>query len=93
MNYLKQFGFSNADIEEIEELIDDSDYLEYTLKQDKVCDIINYFKSIGITNIKDLLIVKGYLFYEPLEEIKDEIKIGMVPYINADISYLDRIGI
>ena len=93
MNYLKQFGFSNADIEDIEEQIDDIDYLEYTLKKEKVCDIIKYLKSIGITNIKDLLIVKGYLFYEPLEDIKEEIKVGMVPYINADISYLDRVGI
>ena len=93
MNYLMQFGLSDMDIEEIEEQIDDFDYIEYTLKQDKVCDVINYFKSIGITNIKDLLIVKGYLFYEPLEELKSEIKIEMVPYINADVSYLDRVGI
>ena len=93
MNYLEKYGLSKEDIDEIIEHIDQNDYLEFNLKEDKICSIIDYLVSIGVTNIKELIMYKSYIFYELLEVIKNKIRKEIVPYINEDIAYLDMIGI
>ena len=93
MNYLKEYNLNDDDIKEIIDNIDDADYNEYVTKEDKIKSILDYFKSIGITNLKDLLMNKSYLFYETLEVIKNRIRKELVTYINEDIAYLDTIGI
>ena len=93
MNYLKDYNLSDDDINEIIDTIDSTDYNEYITKEDKIKSMLDYFVSIGITNIKDLLMYKSYLFYETLEVIKNKIRKEIVSYINEDIAYLDMIGI
>ena len=93
MNYLERYGLSEKDINDLINQIDEHDYLQYTLNEDDICNIVDYLLSIGIINIKDLLMYKSYIFYDSLEVIKKKLVKEIVPFINEDIDYLDKIGL
>lgn len=94
MDYFKNYGLTDEDIEEIEEFLSDDDINNYYISELKVIEILDYLKSIGIKNIKDILKYKSNIFYESVNNIKKNIKKDpmIISLINEDIQNFDRIG-
>ena len=92
MEYLKKYNLSDEDINEIVEFIDDMDNKELNFNRKNVESILDYFVSIGITCIKDLLMYKTYIFYDSVNRIKsafnncDE---NTITSINNDVMNID----
>lgn len=94
MDYFKNYGLTNEEIKELEEFLDNDDINNYYVFELKVSSILDYFNSIGITNIKDILKYKSNIFYESIENIQKNIpndKI-IIDLINEDVNNLDRMG-
>ena len=81
MEYLTKYNLTTEDIRDITSSIDEDDKLELDLNEERVSSIIDYFLSIGITNIKDIIITKPNLFYDDVNSIKERIE----KYSNTDI--------
>lgn len=81
MEYLTKYNLTTEDIRDITSSIDEDDKLELDLNEERVSSIIDYFLSIGITNIKDIIIMKPNLFYDDVNSIKERIK----KYSNTNI--------
>lgn len=91
MNYLEGFNLSLDDINDILRNIDEQDRLEFDYNEDKIKKIIKYFLSKKITNIKDIIINKTYIFYEDYDKIKsilDKLTKEQIDLINSDASNL-----
>lgn len=91
MNYLEGFNLSLDDINDILRNIDEQDKLEFDYNEDKIKKIIKYFLSKKITNIKDIIINKTYIFYEDYDKIKsilDKLTKEQIDLINSDASNL-----
>ena len=91
MNYLEGFNLSLDDINDILRNIDEQDKLEFDYNEDKIKKIIKYFLSKKITNIKDIIINKTYIFYEDYDKIKsilDKLTKEQIDLINNDASNL-----
>ncbi len=94
MNYIKNYGLTDEDIKEIEEYLSDEDINNYYVSELRVAEILDYLKSLGIKNIKDILMYKSNIFYESVNTIKKNIpndKI-IIELINEDYQNLDRLG-
>ena len=97
MEYLKKYNLTDEDINEIINSIDEMDINEISMKESKIEEILRYFISIGITNLKDIIIYKTYLLYDDVEVIKDKINkygnINIIKLINEDAINFDLIGL
>lgn len=97
MEYLKKFNLTDEDLIEIKNSVDEMDLNEITMKEEKIETILKYFISIGITNIKDIIIYKTYLLYDDIDNIKDKINkysnINIIKLINEDAINFDLIGL
>lgn len=97
MEYLKQFNLTNEDIDDIFNAIDDMDINELIMHESRVIAIIKYFNSIGLYDLKSILIARPNLFYEEVEYIKNGFeKYGVeqaVSLINENIMNFDLIGL
>lgn len=94
MNYIKNYGLTDEDIKEIEEYLSDEEINNYYVSELRVTEILDYLKSLGIKNIKDILMYKSNIFYESVNTIKKNIpndKI-IIELINEDYQNLDRLG-
>ena len=94
MSYIKNYGLTDEDIKEIEEYLSDEDINNYYVSELRVAEILDYLKSLGIKNIKDILMYKSNIFYESVNTIKKNIpndKI-IIELINEDYQNLDRLG-
>ncbi|HIR59636.1 MAG TPA: hypothetical protein IAB38_06250 [Candidatus Onthousia excrementipullorum] len=81
MEYLTKYNLTTEDIRDITSSIDEDDKLELDLNEERVSSIIDYFLLIGITNIKDIIIMKPNLFYDDVNSIKERIE----KYSNTNI--------
>lgn len=96
MNYLKDYNLTDQDLLDIEEKVDEEDIFEISNNKERVQKIIDFLLSIGITNIKDILIFKSEMFYDDVETIKDkllECDRSMINLINENVFNFDLIGI
>ncbi len=94
MDYFKDYGLSEEDINEFEEYLSMDDINNYYVGELKITKILDYLNSIGIKNIKDILKYKSNIFYESIDNIKKNIpndKI-IIELINEDYQNLDRLG-
>ncbi len=94
MDYLKKYNLTDLDIIDIKENLDDLDYEEFLNNQENIENIIKYLLNIGISNIKDILKYKPYIFYDSLDTIKSKIdKIeNFVDLANENIVNFQLIG-
>ena len=97
MEYLKIFNLTDEDIKDITNSIDEMDINEISMKEEKVIEILKYFISMGITNIKDIIIYKTYLLYDDIETIKEKFNkdsnINIIKLITEDAVNLELIGL
>ncbi len=96
MMYLTEFGLSEEDIKDIYDSIDDEDRFILMASISDVEEILEYFKSLGFNNLKELLIEKTLLFYRKPYAIKELIEESDVPdlvnKLKEDINNFELIG-
>lgn len=96
MDYLKKYNLNDEDIKEIIDTIDEMDYNELIFNQENVETILRYFIGLGITNLKNILMYKTYIFYDSIESIKESFikcDINTIKLINEDIMNFELIGL
>lgn len=97
MEYLTKYNLTTEDIKDITNFIDEGDKLELELNEERVSSIIDYFLSIGLTNIKDIIITKPNLFYDDVNSIKMRIEkysnTNIIELLKEDPINFDLIGI
>ena len=97
MEYLAKYNLTTEDIKDITNFIDEGDKLELELNEERVSSIIDYFLSIGLTNIKDIIITKPNLFYDDVNSIKMRIEkysnTNIIELLKEDPINFDLIGI
>ena len=96
MDYLTKYNLTNEDIKDIINSIDEDDKLELELNEERVSSIIDYLLSIGLTNIKDIIINKPNLFYDDVNSIKMRIEkhsnTNIIELLKEDPINFDLIG-
>lgn len=96
MEYLTKYNLTAEDINDIVNTIDEEDKLELELNEERVSSIIDYFLSIGLTNIKDIIINKPNLFYDDVNSIKERIEkhsnTNIIELLKEDAINFDLIG-
>lgn len=96
MEYLTKYNLTTEDIKDITSSIDEDDKLELELNEERVSSIIDYFLSIGLTNIKDIIINKPNLFYDDVNSIKERIEkhsnTNIIELLKEDAINFDLIG-
>ena len=96
MEYLTKYNLTTEDIKDITSSIDEDDKLELELNEERVSSIIDYFLSIGLTNIKDIIINKPNLFYDDVNSIKMRIEkhsnTNIIELLKEDPINFDLIG-
>ena len=94
MNYLIDLGIKQETIDRIIELNSGAIIITFECNQEKITNIINYLKYVGIKNIDDLLIYEVDFFLKDFEEVKRKIKIEdyeTIYNINQDWAYIEEI--
>lgn len=94
MDYVKKYGLSDEDIKDIENNIDEDDKRNYIVNELRIEDILDYFKDIGIKNLKDILKYKSNIFYERLDTIKETMdkNDNIVALVNEDVFNFNIVG-
>ena len=96
MDYLIKYNLTNEDIKDITNSIDEEDRLEIEMNEERISSILNYFLSIGLTNIKDIIITKPNLFYDDVNSIKMRIEkysnTNIIELLKEDPLNFDLIG-
>ena len=96
MEYLTKYNLTTEDIKDITSSIDEDDKLELELNEERVSSIIDYLLSIGLTNIKDIIINKPNLFYDDVNSIKERIEkhsnTNIIELLKEDAINFDLIG-
>lgn len=97
MDFLKQLGYNEQDINDIKDYNYDYTLDNIIINKEKVEDIIEYLLSIGIerNTIKEIFMYQVGLFFKSKEEIKtsfDEYEIdSIVKSLNYDVNNIELI--
>ena len=95
MNYLKKYGITLEQIEEIKDVLNENnvniDIFEYD--PEKVIAILNLFTSIGVNNIYEIIITSPSMFCDTIKSIElrlnsYEDKEELVKLLNDDANNL-----
>lgn len=73
MDFLKEYGLTNEDIENLEINLENDDINFICMHEEEMKEIIEYFISKGLNkdDIIELLIYKTELFYETKDKVKE----------------------
>ncbi len=98
MNYLKDYGISDEEIENINKILEAAEVNVdiFLYNQEKVKSILDLFKNIGVSNFYEIIITNPYMFYDTVTSIATKIngyrdKNELARLINEDPSNLDII--
>jgi len=84
MNYLTRFNLSFDDIKEIENYFNKDIREKFIFMEDTVVEILSYLNSIGIKNIKDLIMNRPDICFMKLNNLKEKIDkfdVNLIKYI------------
>lgn len=73
MDFLKEYGLTNEDIENLEINLENDDINFICMHEEEIKEIIEYLISKGLNkdDIIELLIYKTELFYETKDKVKE----------------------
>ena len=73
MDFLKEYGLTNEDVENLEINLENDDINFICMHEEEIKEIIEYFISKGLNkdDIIELLIYKTELFYETKDKVKE----------------------
>ncbi len=96
MKFLEKYGITEEQIQTIRETLKNSNINEelFIYNPEKICEILDIFKEIGVTNLFDVIVTSPYMFLDTVKSIKyridcygDDKKLGEL--INEDPYNLD----
>lgn len=96
MEYLKEYDFTDDDINDLKEILDDNDINEIVLDEALIRNILDYLKSLGIKNVKEVLFNKPYIIYSSINAIDRAINNydgDIINLINEDIRNIELLDI
>ena len=98
MNYLKDYGINDEEIKNIEKVLEEAEVnIDIFLYNDeKVIEILNLFKNIGVKNFYEIIITNPYMFYDTVRSIESKIKgykdkVELARLLNEDPNNLEII--
>ncbi len=98
MNYLKEYGITDEQIKNIEKILEVAEVNIdiFLYNEEKVKEILNLFKNIGVNNFYDIIITNPYMFYDTVRSIATKIngyrdKNELARLINEDPNNLEII--
>ena len=76
MEYLKEYGITDTEIENIKKIIDVAEVSIdiFLFNEEKVRAILDLFKNIGVKNLYEVIITNPYMFYDTVRSIEMRIK-------------------
>lgn len=76
MDYLKEYGITDEQIKNIEKILDVAEVNIdiFLYNEEKVKDILDLFKNIGVKNFYEIIITNPYMFYDTVKSIETKIK-------------------
>ncbi len=95
MKYLLNYNLSEEDLETLKEELTERDILELSTNQERVEEILNHFLSVGIHNLKEILLYKVDLFYDNPNTIMHFLATcskDTIDKINEDVQNLDLLN-
>ena len=98
MNYLKEYNISDEEINNIKKILEVAEVNIdiFLYNEEKVKEILDLFKNIGVRNFYEIIITNPYMFYDTVRSIKAKIngykdKFELAKLINEDPNNLDII--
>lgn len=97
MDFLKEFGFTDSDIEKVKMHNSDNVLNNIVLNKDNVIDVIQYLLKFGINNVTldDLFIYQIGIFFRTRKELEkafDEYETdSVIKSLNYDVNTIDLI--
>ena len=98
MNYLKEYDITDEQIEDIKKVLDVTEVSMdiFLFNEDKVRNILDLFKNIGVHNFYEIIITNPYMFYDTVRSIEVRIngyrnKEELARLINEDPGNLELI--
>ncbi len=98
MDYLKEYGITDEQIKNIEKILEVAEVNIdiFLYNEEKVKEILNLFKNIGVNNFYDIIITNPYMFYDTVRSIATKIngyrdKNELARLINEDPNNLEII--
>ena len=95
MNYLTAYGISEDEIKDIEGVIEENGLNKdlFIYDYEKIIEILNIFKSMGITNYYDIIMSSTSIFCDTPKSIRQRLDNykdtdELVKLINEDVSNL-----
>jgi len=96
MNYLKEYNITDEEIENIKKILEKAEVNIdiFLFNEEKVRNILDIFKNIGVTNLYDIIITNPYMFYDTVSSIASKIngykdKNELARLLNEDPNNLD----
>ena len=96
MNYLKEYNITDEQIKNIEQVLKEAEVNIdiFLFNEEKVRNILDIFKNIGVTNLYDIIITNPYMFYDTVSSIASKIngykdKAELARLLNEDPNNLD----
>lgn len=97
MNYLEKYGLTTSQIEYICTELDSDEINEFIVYKDRVSELLDYFISIGLNDITNLLIAKRNVFYEDKETVQKLIENcsnpNIINLLKEDLINFELIGL
>ena len=98
MNYLKDYNITDEEIVNIKKVLEEAEVNIdiFLYNEEKVKNILDLFKNIGVTNLYDIIITNPYMFYDTVRSIEVKIngyrdKAELAKLLNEDPNNLDII--
>lgn len=75
MNYLKDYNINDENIENIKRILEVADVNidMFLFNEEKIKNILDLFKNIGVNNLYEIIITNPYMFYDTVKSIKTKI--------------------
>lgn len=94
MDYLKKY-FSSSEMELLMNHISDEDKIQFLVNEKNVCEVLDFFQSMGFNNLIDICLYKSNLLYDSVFTIENKMKLHMelLPFLKEDVQNFDIIGL
>lgn len=85
LSYLKKYGLTDSDLKEICLELSDEDIYTISYMDTRVKKILNFLSSLGITNVKELILYVPFIFDLHFDELWNCIRECEDPYTIAKL--------
>ena len=73
IDYLKKYNLTDEDLNEIKTVFNKDIINNFEIMMDNVCLILDELRSIGVTNIKNMILNRPDICFSDLESLREKI--------------------